>query len=206
MTDHAVGESPAEDSDPAERYRRVADGFGATVDAVPDGAWDRAAPCDGWVARDVVAHLAGWVPGFMGHFAGLHGDPLPDCGPDGDPAAAWRALDRRLRGWLDDPTVAATPVDGPMGRTDVAGAIDQYVTPDVLIHTWDLARACGLDDRLDTTEVERMARDMTCDEQLDQVLRSSGHYGPKVAVAEGADPQDRLLAFLGRDPAWRPPA
>jgi hypothetical protein len=41
-------------SEIAERYRRVAGRFTDTARAVPDGAWENPAPCDGWVARDVV--------------------------------------------------------------------------------------------------------------------------------------------------------
>jgi hypothetical protein len=37
-------------------------------------------------------------------------------------------------------------------------------------------------------------------EPMDEALRSSGHYGPKVAVPDDAGEQDRLLAFLGRQP------
>ena len=35
---------------------------------------------------------------------------------------------------------------------------------------------------------------------LDQMLRDSGHYGPKVVVSADADEQTQLLAFLGRHP------
>jgi hypothetical protein len=35
---------------------------------------------------------------------------------------------------------------------------------------------------------------------LDDMLRSSGHYGPRVAVPDDADQQARLIAFTGRDP------
>lgn len=45
-------------SEIAERYRKVAADFTRRVDAVPDDAWDNPTPCDGWVARDVVGHLA----------------------------------------------------------------------------------------------------------------------------------------------------
>ena len=38
---------------------------------------------------------------------------------------------------------------------------------------------------------------------MDEMLRSSGHYGPKVAVSADAPAQDQLLAFTGRDPGWR---
>ena len=35
---------------------------------------------------------------------------------------------------------------------------------------------------------------------LDDLLRSSDQYGPKVDVLDGADVQTRMLAFIGRDP------
>jgi hypothetical protein len=35
---------------------------------------------------------------------------------------------------------------------------------------------------------------------MDEALRGSGHYGPQIAVAEDADMQTRLLAFIGRTP------
>ena len=39
---------------------------------------------------------------------------------------------------------------------------------------------------------------------LDELLRASGQYGPRVPVPDDARPQDRLMAFIGRDPGWRP--
>ena len=79
--------------------------------------------------------------------------------------------------------------------TTFAAALDMICTPDVLIHTWDLARATGLHEELDPEEVRRM---LTGIEPMDAALRASGHYGPRVEVAAGADEQTRLLAFLGR--------
>jgi hypothetical protein len=37
-------------------------------------------------------------------------------------------------------------------------------------------------------------------EPLDDLLRSSGQYGPRVAVPDDADEQTRLIAFTGRRP------
>ena len=42
-------------------------------------------------------------------------------------------------------------------------------------------------------------------EPIEDAMRASGQYGPRVAVAADADVQTRLLGFIGRDPAWRPP-
>jgi hypothetical protein len=69
----------------------------------------------------------------------------------------------------------------------------------VLIHTWDLARAAGLDERLDPDEVHRQVAALEAlSPEVDEAMRSSGHYGPRVAVAPHADEQTRLLAFMGR--------
>jgi hypothetical protein len=37
-------------------------------------------------------------------------------------------------------------------------------------------------------------------EPLDEMLRASGHYGPRVEVPADADEQTRLIAFTGRHP------
>ena len=52
-------------SDTADRYRRVAGTFTDTARRVPDDAWDSPAPCEGWVARDIVGHMVEWMPGFL---------------------------------------------------------------------------------------------------------------------------------------------
>jgi hypothetical protein len=35
---------------------------------------------------------------------------------------------------------------------------------------------------------------------MDEMLRQSGQYGPRVEVPDDADVQTRLLAFIGRTP------
>ncbi|MCB0985283.1 MAG: hypothetical protein KDB06_11600, partial [Ilumatobacter sp.] len=63
---------------------------------------------------------------------------------------AWRTLGDQLQALLDDPAAAERPVTaGPMGEMPLADAIDRLVTGDVHIHTWDVARACGLVESLD---------------------------------------------------------
>ncbi len=180
----------------AERYRRVAGTFTARARAVPADGWDAPTPCEGWVARDVVRHLVEWFPPLLRDGTGLE---LP-TGPsvDVDPVGAWTTLSDAVQAVLDDPATASRPF-----RHDRAGehvledAIAQFFLNDVLIHTWDLARATGQDEALDRDEVAGMLEGI---EPLDEVLRSSGHYGPRVTVAHDADPQARLLAFLGRQP------
>jgi uncharacterized protein (TIGR03086 family) len=183
----------------AERFRRVAGRFSDRVAEVPDAMWSNPAPCAGWTARDVVRHLVEWVPSVIGR-SGLEIGAGPSV--DADPAGAWHHLADALQAALDDPAVAATEFDaGPPGRMTVERAIDMLVTGDVLVHTWDLARATGLDERLDDGLVSAMLEGM---QSIDELLRTSGHYGPKVAVPDDADERTKLIAFTGRDPYARP--
>ena len=182
-------------SEVSERYRKVAEVFTERVDGVPDGLWDAPAPCEGWVARDVVGHLVEWLPAFFTRTFDLQVPPIPDV--QDDPVGAWAALDATFRAALEDPELAGRTRDTPMGSSTFEQAFDVIGTNDVFLHTWDLARATGQDETLDPDEVHRMLEGM---EPMDEVLRTSGHYGPRVPVPEDADEQTRLIAFIGRQP------
>jgi uncharacterized protein (TIGR03086 family) len=184
----------------ATRFDKVAEGFTARVEAVPDDAWDRPAPCEGWVARDVVRHLVEWLPGpgfLLGTFD-VDTGPIPSV--ETDPAAAWAVVRDAIKRALADPATATRVEDcGPPGRLSLEAAIDMTCTPDVLIHTWDLARATGLDEQLDPAEVSRqLAGVEAIPPEVDRAMRDSGHFGPRAPIADGADEQTRLLAFMGR--------
>ena len=179
----------------SERYRKVAGQFTQRVTAVPDGAWDKAAPCEGWVARDIVGHLVEWLPAFFFGTWDLELPPGPSVADD--PAGAWDVLNRAIQSALDDPEVAGSERETRMGRSSFEQTIDTICTGDILVHTWDLARATGLDESLDADEVGRMLAGI---EPMGDMLEKSGHYGPRVVVAGDADDQTKLIAFTGRRP------
>jgi uncharacterized protein (TIGR03086 family) len=182
-------------SEISERYRKVAGQFSQRVKVVPDKAWDNPSPCAGWVARDIVGHLVEWLPAF---FFGAWGiDYLPGPSVDRDPVGAWEAVNRTIQAALDDPEIAGRERDTRMGRSTFERTIAMICTGDILIHTWDLARATGLDETLDPDEVHRFVEEL---EPMDQIIRQSGQYGPRVSVADGADEQTRLIGFVGRRP------
>lgn len=183
-------------SEIADRYRRVAARFTQRANEVPDGAWDNPAPCEGWVARDVVRHLVDWAPAFLASAGG----PTIPAGPsvETDPAGAWATLNEGIQSLLDDPESSAMIIQHPRaGRHRLEEAIATFFLGDVVIHTWDLARATGQDETLDPEVVHDMLVGM---EPLDDMLRASGQYGPKIEVALEADEQTRLIAFTGRQP------
>ena len=138
------------------RFARFSGTFTDRVEGVPDGAWDNPAPCEGWVARDVVRHLVEWVPGLIHDSWDL---PRPD-GPsvDDDPAGAWSALRDSIQAILDDPDLTTREADIRPGRFALGPAIDMFVTGDVFLHTWDLSRATGQDETLDPDEVHARSR------------------------------------------------
>jgi uncharacterized protein (TIGR03086 family) len=183
--------------DPAAHHREVAGVFTDRVRGTRD--WSAPAPVAGWTARDVVEHLVTWLPGFLA--AG--GVTLP-AGPAvaDDPVGAWRSRARAVQALLDDRSTAERHFAHPMaGEGALQDVIDRFYTADVFMHTWDLARATGQDDRLDPGFCATLLAGM---EPLDALLRTSGHYGPRVPVPGDADVQTRMLAFIGRDPAWTP--
>jgi uncharacterized protein (TIGR03086 family) len=183
-------------SEVADRYRNVAGAFTARAAAVPDDAWDNPAPCEGWVARDVVRHMVEWMPSFLE----AAGGPALPAGPsvDVDPVAAWTTMSDGIQAVLDDPATSATTISHPRAGTfPLDTAIGMFFLGDVLVHTWDLARAAGLDETLDENEVRGMLAGL---EPIDEMLRASGQYGPRVAVPETADVQTKLIAFVGRQP------
>ena len=75
--------------------------------------------------------------------------------------------------------------------------MSRFFTTDVFLHTWDLARATGQDDHLDPERCAAMLEGML---PLDEMLRASGQFGPKVDPGPDADAVSRLMAFVGRDP------
>lgn len=186
----------------ADDHRHIAAHFTDRVIAVQADGWDAVAPVDGWVARDVVRHLVTWLPPFLLSGAGITLAAGPSV--DDDPIAAWVAHTEAVQAVLDDPSTESAVLKNPhIGEMPLSAAIANIYSADVFMHTWDLARATGQDDSLDAARCEMMFQGM---QPLDEVLRSSGQYGPRIPVAADADPQTQLLGFIGRDPAWKPTA
>jgi uncharacterized protein (TIGR03086 family) len=180
----------------ADEHRRIAGEFTATVEGTAPTAWDNPAPPEGWVARDVVRHLVEWLPAFL---RGATGIVLP-AGPsvDDDPVGAWRVHTAAVQALLDDPATADREHDLPhIGRMPLGQAIDRIYTADIFLHRWDLARATGQDETLDPEKCAVMLEGML---PMDDLLRQSGQYGPRVEVGDDADVQTKLLAFIGRTP------
>jgi len=176
----------------SERYQRLTDAFAAKIAAVPPDRWEHPSPCADWTARDIVRHVIATQGMFVG-FVGLELGDIPSV--DNDPAAAWDAARSVVQHNLVDPAGAAAEFDGFQGRTTFEAAVDRFLCFDQVVHGWDLARAAGLDERIDPADIARVR---TQAEAFGDALRSPQAFGPEVQPPPGADDQARLLAFLGR--------
>ena len=177
----------------ADRFRRLASRFTATVDAVPDARWDDPSPCEGWTARDIVRHVATTEWRFLPRLE------LAPAGvvPDPEPLAAWPTSRDAVQAVLDDPARADTPYESFFGPTTFSSVVDRFYAFDLVVHAWDIARATGLSELepMPADEVTRVAADAVA---LGDALRGPGVCGPAIPVPDDADAQSRLLGFLGR--------
>lgn len=173
-------------------YRRVSKGFDAAVRTVTPDQWEARSPCELWTARDVVAHV---VEGHRGVIAGVRGGEPGSLGAGEDPGQAWAEASRAIDEIAGEPEALAKEIDGPRGKMPAGQIIGQFVTMDLLVHTWDLARAVGADERLDEDSVRRAYETL---QPMDAIIRQPKVFGPKLQPPPGADLQTEFLYFLGR--------
>ena len=180
------------------RFTDRAEHFTQVVDAV-DGSWDVPSPCEGWSARDVVGHVIDTQRDFLGR-QGLDAGPATDLD---DPAAAWRRQRDHVTAVLSADDVASRQYDGYFGPTTIAATMTDFYGWDLVVHGSDIARAVGQE--WSVSDEEAAALHATADGWGD-ALYSEGVCAEAVPLPDGASASDRLLARLGRDPRWTPPA
>lgn len=177
-------------SDVLDRYRALADDYTSRVDAVPASAWGNQSPCTEWKTKDVVEHVTGVARMFLGLLDGS----TPPAG-SGDPVADWKAARSDVEAALSDPEKASKVVQSPMGPMPYEVLVGRLQTVDMLVHTWDLSRAAGLDDTINADAAGHALQGLT---PLDGMIRGAGMFAAKIEPPDGADIQTQLLCFLGR--------
>jgi uncharacterized protein (TIGR03086 family) len=174
--------------------------FGSRVRAVPADRWKAPTPCREWTVRDLVNHLVGehlWAAHL------LRGESLDEVGDryDGDlvgadPVAAWAAAEASSRAAWQGLVSPDQPVTVSAGQTS-AEAYAEEMLLDLVVHGWDLARGAGQDETMDPRARDHLLAFVSAN--VDS-WKDAGIFAPPVQTTS-ADPQDRLLALLGRDPA-----
>jgi uncharacterized protein (TIGR03086 family) len=168
--------------------------FAIRLSAITD--WDAPTPDEDWNVRDLVRHVVEeqqWVPHLL---AGRTvAQARRDIEPLGDDLTAeWRLYSlAATSAWQEVAPDARVSLS-----YDVVSAQDylREQVSDVAIHSWDLARATGAPEELDSSLVEAV---WTVFEPQRDTLAASGLFASPVSVPDEAPLQRRLLALTGRD-------
>lgn len=179
-------------------HERASREFGQRLHMIGDEQWALPTPCSDWDVKALVRHLVDenlWTPPLM------EGSTIAEVGDrfEGD------VLGDDPKGAFDDaaaPAIAAIHAEGAMERTvhlsfgDFPGReYTMQLFADHLVHAWDLARALGVDERLDPELVAACAEWFT---PMEEAYRGAGAIGPRPSIAADADDQARLLEMFGR--------
>jgi uncharacterized protein (TIGR03086 family) len=196
-------------SEIADRYWLLSGSFLTRIQATPADRWDAASPCDGWTARDVVAHVINGHRGILAMVSGTRpaaADGVsisgmaqaPRVEPRADLGVAFQRCRDNMRAMLTDPSRAATRLPGgPLGAVPVEQAVSVIGSLELLVHTWDLARATGGDETLDPELVRRTHNALI---PRYAALQATGAFRPSIPAPANADPQSAFLHFVGRRP------
>lgn len=162
--------------------------------------WASDTPCDGWTVRNLVDHVA----------SGCAASAVAARGAKRDEVEAVRAADHLgddavegLRSCLHAEIQAfeAADRDQSVEYFEFPANVEFHLNmrlSEVLIHTWDLAKAIGADDTLNPQVVEIVLNHFSSIGR--DALRGSGKFGdgPAESVASDLDRQQQLLALAGR--------
>ena len=177
-----------------ERHQRACAGFSRVTGRVRADQWEQPTPCAEWDARALVEHVIGFHDFLLLRPLGVRAHR-----PRSDPAARWDATASALFGALSEPGVLDRATELPGGGQSSPGQILPALSTDVLVHTWDLARAVGVPPDLDP-ELCASAYDAV---RAHELPRDTGMFEAARPVDADADAATRLIAFYGRDPAWQ---
>ena len=172
-----------------DRYEAAAEGFTDGLRGVADDQWTNPTPCTDWNVRQLVDHvieIQRQLPDGLGVTAG-----------DGVNAQErWNAVRAAAVEALRQPGVLKRTMPGRGGEVPVEMALIPRLS-DLIIHTWDLARATRGDEHVDADTAAVVLEYL---KPNDEILRSTGTFGPKIEPPPGADAAVELLCFAGRRP------
>jgi len=168
-------------------YREVSAWTAGKVGGVDD--LDAPTPCDEWSVRDLLNHMLDTQRYFLSAARGEQASPPGPNPPDvlsANPRADFEQVQAQV--------AEAFSHDGVIEKTGPALGI---AFADQLLHGWDVARATNQDDTM-PEGLAQAAYDTIHGRFTDE--QRKGVFKPEVPVADDATPQQRLLAYTGRNP------
>jgi uncharacterized protein (TIGR03086 family) len=171
------------------------------VKGVSDDHLGAPTPCDDFDVRAVANHMLGTMGAMRGIGASEPMNPEDPWGTGADHMSdQWRedlcrTLTEYAEAWSAPDAWDGDIVDGAMPKQ----AVGDMAFAEAILHGWDLAKGSGQDVEFDDAVVQRALEIL---EQIGEMGRSQGAFGPEVSVPDDAAPFDKVLAQAGRDPRW----
>jgi uncharacterized protein (TIGR03086 family) len=169
-------------------YGRASTWVGEKVDGAL-ARLDAPTPCTAWDVRTLMNHMLDTQRYFLAAARGEDAPPPAADPPDvlgDDPRADFE----RVR-------TAVLDAYGEPGVIEKTGPSLGIAFADQLLHGWDLARATGQDDTMPDGLAEvafgMIHGRFTAEQRV-------GVFGPEIQASPDASPQEKLLAYTGRQP------
>jgi uncharacterized protein (TIGR03086 family) len=174
-------------------YRAATNRAVAVVETVTPDQLGWPTPCSEWTVQQLIDHLVAGTEYLLAAASGRQ--PVStESTTNGD----YRRGVQQVLAAVVQPGAMENICVSPLGfEWPVAQAVAGTFM-DVLIHTWDLARATHQDERLDPALVGACTAMFV--PEMPRRGREAGIIGPEVSVGQDASAQDRLLAVMGRRP------
>ena len=182
--------------DPIERIESATAFAAGKVKGVTPEDLSKPTPCDEFDVRALLNHMIGGLE-MLREAAEGGSASLPEGDQFGSDAGAVyderrAALLTALRGAGVLDRNWEMPFGSLPGSTMAAIAFMEHLT-----HAWDLAKATAQEATLPAELVKECAETVA---PMEAMLRMPGVCGPAVPVGEDASEQDKLIAFMGRQP------
>ena len=169
-------------------WKTAGDLFRNKLDELASEQWHAATNCVGWDVCAMVEHAIDYQRIF-GRYLAAGSSVETDLGDD--PASAWRQIRAALLAAYEAPGALDRTFDFmPFGET--VGEQIAAPTTDLVIHTWDIARATGTDETLPEDICGHVLDGLRSVEDL---IRAPGYYDPAVDPPPGADVKTQMLCL-----------
>jgi uncharacterized protein (TIGR03086 family) len=159
-------------------------------------------PCTDWSVAALLVHLLGVCAAFTQaarKFTGAPGTAEPPLQPvAADLPAHWRSrmpvlIEELAMAWRDPAAWTGTSRVG--GGTMPAATIGAFGMNELVMHSWDLARATGQGYAADPRILEAL---------IELLAQGAPRFGGVVKIEPESALLDQAVALAGRDPQWRP--
>jgi uncharacterized protein (TIGR03086 family) len=185
--------------DSPQQARTAVAGLAPLVHGTTSTQLGDATPCTEWAVRDLLNHVVGG--GYMFATCLNGGTVDPSAAPadllGDDHAAAFDAAIAAFNAALDATDDLSTMVTLPFGTLPADVAL-RVAAADLLVHSWDLAKATG--QSFSPPDEFVLSATPFYEQFIQPPIRAMGIFAEAVDVGDDASPLDKLVAFSGRKP------